>query len=98
MRERFLNVAHVAGLEVHGASAAAGGEYGHASLAAKVVLPLVGIGVPMQFADAARLDGYDGSGDGRRYLEGAGINDAELTAVVAVCGRALHGSKCKIDR
>src|SRR5260370_2112500 len=28
MRERFLNVAHVAGLEVHGASAAAGGEYG----------------------------------------------------------------------
>src|SRR6516225_4124651 len=39
VRKRFLDVPDVAGLEIHGASAATGCENGHAALAAEKILP-----------------------------------------------------------
>ena len=45
----FLDVADVAGLEVHGAGAATGGEDGHAAFAGHEVFPFVGVLVPVEF-------------------------------------------------
>jgi hypothetical protein len=83
IRQRFdivgqglLNVAHVAGFEIHGAGAASGGKDGHAALAREEVLPFVGVRVPVQFANTARLDGDDGGCDRGGYLERARVDDA----------------------
>src|ERR1700721_3535358 len=62
--KRFLDVADVAHFEVHGSGAGAGGEDGHAGFSADVELPLVGIGMPVQFAHTAGADRDDGGADG----------------------------------
>jgi hypothetical protein len=63
------HVADVAGIELLGADAAVGAEHGHAGAAGDVVLPLVGIGVPMWLAQAARFDAHESAGHGGRDRE-----------------------------
>ena len=56
--------ADVTGLVVEGAGVAVGGEDGDARLAAEEEGPLVGVGVPVHFAQAVRVD-RDVGGGGR---------------------------------
>ena len=97
VRERFLDVADVARFEIHGAGAAPGGKNSHAALSGVEVLPLVGIWVPMKFANSTGLDRYD-RGASRGYFECVRVDDADFPAFVALGGRKLHGAKSKIDR
>src|SRR4029077_13619555 len=60
-------------------------------------LPLVGIWVPMKFANSTGLDRYD-RGASRGYFECVRVDDADFPAFVALGGRKLHGAKSKIDR
>jgi hypothetical protein len=60
------DVADVAGLVVERAGLAGGGEHGHPSLARQVVLPFVGVRVPVQLAQASRLDLHQRRGDSLR--------------------------------
>ena len=55
--KRLLDIANVSGLKVHCASAASSSEYGHSSRTADVVLPFIGIGMPVQFAYPSRMHG-----------------------------------------
>src|SRR5206468_5372359 len=79
MRQRLLNVTYIARIEVHCAGTGAGADYCHACFAADVVLPLVGILMPMQFAHTARVHGNDRDGDGGRFFERGGVYDAHLS-------------------
>src|SRR5262249_20924955 len=63
------HVADIAGGELLEAHAAVRSEHAHAGPAGDVVLPLVGVGMPMQLAQAARLDLHDRAGHRRRDRE-----------------------------
>src|SRR6266436_2052658 len=52
MRKRLLYVANVASLEIHGTGVAVSRENRHPSLASHVVLPFIGVFVPVQFAQS----------------------------------------------
>src|ERR1700728_411297 len=93
MRQRLLNIANVSGLKVHGASAASGSENGHSSSTAHVVLPFVGIGMPMQFPYPSRMDGHYGRGNRRGHFELARINNPHLASLGALRNRLLGSSK-----
>ena len=56
------HVAHVARAHVLGARAAVRSEHAQPGAARDVVLPLVGVGVPMHLAQAARLDAHQRAG------------------------------------
>src|SRR5260370_193706 len=45
--QRLEDISNVPGLKVHGAGTASGSEHSHSSSTADVVLPFVGIGMPM---------------------------------------------------
>ena len=77
-RERY--VAHVAGLVVEGAGLAGRGEHGHAPAAADVVLPLVGVRVPMQLAHPARLNLHQRRRDGGSSRKIRRVDDADLAS------------------
>ena len=64
VRQRLLDIANIARFEIHRTSAASRGEDGHSSLPAHEVLPLVGIWMPVQFADPARMHSHDRRRDG----------------------------------
>ena len=55
VRLRLRNVTHIAFLKIHGAGAAARGEHRHAAFAADVVLPFIGVWMPVQFTQAFGL-------------------------------------------
>jgi len=95
--QSFLYVADVAGLEVHGAGAAFGGENGHAALSCHEVLPFVGVLVPMEFTDAAGMDGDDGGGHGGGDFEFGGVHDADFTALGALGDGHFCGAETEID-
>src|SRR5262249_55940555 len=60
------HVADVAGVELFGADAAVRSEHGHTGAAGDIVLPLVGVGMPVRFTQRAGLDLHERAGDGRR--------------------------------
>src|SRR5262245_26402310 len=45
---------------------AVGSEHGHAGAAGDIVLPFVGVGMPVRFTQRAGLDLHERAGDGRR--------------------------------
>src|SRR3954453_21435559 len=98
MRQRLLDVAHIAGFEVHGASAAAGAEYRHSRLTADVVLPLIRVGMPVELTHTAGVDSYDCDRDGRRNFEHARIDDAHLSSARRFRGAVFTGSKRELAR
>src|SRR5580692_4658746 len=53
VRQRLIDVAHVTGVEVHGAGVSASRKYGHTGCALHVVLPLIGVGVPVHLPHSA---------------------------------------------
>src|SRR5208282_5455066 len=95
VRQRFLDVAHVARLEIHGAGSPSGRKNRHASLPSVKILPFIGIRVPMQLAYAPGLQGHH-RGRSCRYLKRARVDDADLPALVFLRGWMVHGAKRKI--
>src|SRR5579863_9650338 len=98
MWRRLLNVTNVSSLEIHRASPATGSEHRHASLATDEVLPLVGVRMPVEFANSAGVYCDDGRGNRGRDFERTRINDTNLAALHALCDRLLQGAKGKIMR
>src|SRR5258708_248627 len=84
MSETLLDKGHVAGSELFGGDAAVRAENGHARAAFDVVLPLVGVWVPMHLADRARLEVLQRAGERGLDREFFGGYDADLTARVNV--------------
>src|SRR5580692_9722443 len=74
------NVADVTRLVVEGARLTARGEDRHAALAREVVLPLVGVRVPVKLADSARFNFDSRSSDCLRDGEIARVGDAYRAA------------------
>src|SRR6266700_4739621 len=68
------NETDIAGTKVEGARLTGSGEHAHARLALDVILPLVGVGVPMQLAHSAGVNLDQGRSD-RANWEVAGIGD-----------------------
>src|SRR5260370_4259618 len=60
MQQRFLHVPDVSRLKVQRASAVASRHHSHASLPTDVILPLVGIGMPVQFPQPSWLNRHHG--------------------------------------
>src|SRR5262249_40437781 len=58
--------ADVAGVELFDADAAVGSEHGHTGAAGNIVLPFVGVGMPVRFTQPTGLDLHECAGDGRR--------------------------------
>jgi hypothetical protein len=56
-------------------------EHAHARLAFDVVLPLIGVGVPVQLAHAAQLDLHQRRGDRLRSRKHTGIGDPHRSAL-----------------
>ncbi len=61
MRKRLLYVANVAFLEIHGTGVAVSCENCHSSFASHVILPFIGILVPVQFAQSSGMDDDPGT-------------------------------------
>src|SRR5262245_12925818 len=76
------DVAHVAGAELDSLRQAAGGEHRHAGAAGNVVLPFVGVGVPVQPAQGAKLERQQRPGHGRRDGGFLGGDDAHGAAAI----------------
>src|SRR4029077_9201448 len=93
----FLDVANIAGLEVHGAGSAPGGEDGHAAFTAHVVLPFVGVLVPVEFADASGMNGDDGGGHGGGDFKFGGVHDADFAAFGALGDGQLRGAETETN-
>src|SRR6202050_2109313 len=74
--------ADIAGLEVGGVGVRAGVEHRHPGGALHVVLPLIGIGVPVQLPHAARLDDDQGGRDRLGRREVGAVGDADAAAAV----------------
>src|SRR5207237_9450799 len=92
------NVSDVTRLVVERAGLTAGGEDAHAPLAGEIVLPFVGVRVPMKLADRARFD-FDSRGRDRfRHAEIARVGDADRTA--SRLGRLLrqHMPRVRLPR
>ncbi len=98
VRKSLLHVAYVAGFEIQGTSPTAGGKNGHSPFTRHVVLPFIGIGMPMQLAQTTRMNGHDRCRNCGRYLEGAGVHDARLATLGAVRNCRLIRAKCEIVR
>src|SRR5260221_13463199 len=60
------HVAYVAGVELFGANAPVRSEYGHARAPRDVVLPFVGIGMPVLLTQRTGLDLHERAGHRRR--------------------------------
>src|ERR1700682_5110987 len=56
MQQGFFHVPDVSRLKVHGASAVTCRDHSHSCLACDVVLPFVGVGVPVQFPQPSRMN------------------------------------------
>src|SRR2546429_5734013 len=74
------NETDIAGAEVEGARLTRSAEHAHACLALDVILPLVGVGVPMQLPHSAGVNFDQGRGD-RANREVAGIGDPHRPAL-----------------
>src|SRR5580658_1620363 len=83
------HIANVSSLKVHGAGAASGSEHGHPSGTADVVLPFVGIGMPVQFAYPSRMNRDYGGCNRGGYFERARIDDPHLASLGALRERLL---------
>ena len=97
MRQGFLNVPDVATLEILGSRPPAGREHRHPPLARIEKLPLIRIGVPVQFAQPARLQRHHRRRRGR-HRKTLRIDDPHFAALVAHRRRIFHRPKRKIDR
>ena len=76
----FRHDADVAGLVVKGAGVAVGGKDGDARLAAEEEGPLVGVGVPVHFAQAVWVDRDMGRGRRLGNWEVGRVSDAHFAA------------------
>src|SRR2546421_383326 len=74
------HVADVAGAEVEGARLPGSTENAHARLALDVILPLVGVRMPMHLAHCAGIDLDQGRCNLSGYREHAGISDPRRSA------------------
>src|SRR5262245_14693864 len=75
------HVSNVAGTEVEGACLTGSAEDAHARLALDVMLPLIGVGVPMQLPHSAWVDLDQGRSDHGGHRECAGIADPHRSAL-----------------
>src|ERR1700691_4642330 len=98
MRQRLQHVAHISRLKIHGTGAASGGEHGHSSLSCNVVLPFVGVGMPVQFANPPRMHRHNRRRDRGGNFELPKIHNAHLAALAALRDRWLRSSESKILR
>src|SRR5215469_1250612 len=98
MRQRLLDIANVPSLKVHRARTPSSSEYRHPSVTADVVLPLVGIRMPMQFANCSRSDRNDRGCDCRRDFEPTRIDNRNRTSLRALRNLHLRLAESKILR
>src|ERR1700739_2571892 len=96
MWQSLLDITHISSLKIHGTSAGSSGKNGHFSRAGYVVLPFVGVGVPVQLAYSSRMDCHDGRCYRRRHFEAAGIDDAHFPSPSALGNRLLGFAKGEI--
>src|SRR5882762_8755014 len=90
--EALLYIADVARAEIVGECSRTRIEYGHSGLTLDVVLPFVGVGVPVELAHAARLDGDERSRNSRGGLEVPAVGDLHHAARgLAHRRQAAHG-------
>ncbi len=76
-----------------------GVEHGHPRLALDVVLPLVGVGVPVHLPDAAGRHGHQRGCDGGGYLEVGAVGDADASAGILLDrGRAAERIDERVGR
>ena len=85
--EALLDVADVAGVEVGGDRGRAGVEHGHPAAALEIVLPLVGVGVPVHGAERPGLDRDQAGGHGLGDAEVAAVGDLHRATGVGAVGR-----------
>jgi hypothetical protein len=69
MGQGFLDVTHVAGFEIHRARTLAGADNGHPRFPADVVLPFVGVRMPVKLAHSAGMHRHNRGGDSCGNLE-----------------------------
>src|SRR4029077_4621033 len=79
--EVALDIADIAGSAVHGHGFRARIEHGHAALALDVILPLVGIRMPMHLANAPRRYGDHSGRHGGRHREIGAVGDMQGAGV-----------------
>ena len=65
MEQGFFNVPDVSLLKVHGAGAVTCGHHSHSSFARDVILPFVGVRVPVQFPQPSGVNRDHGHGNVR---------------------------------
>src|ERR1700676_3126457 len=82
MSEAFLHIADVARAEIRRGRRRTGVEHRHPRFALEVVLPFIGVRMPVQLAHAARLDRDQGGSGCRRYIEIAAVDDLDGPAFV----------------
>jgi len=98
MRQGFLDIANISSLKVHGAGTASCSEHRHSSATADVVLPFVGVRMPMQFADSTGDDGNDRGCDRGGDFEHARIDDRDFATLCTLCNLHLGLAESKILR
>ncbi len=96
VRQSLHNISDVSGFEIQSTSPAAGGKHRHPPLTGHVVLPFIGVWVPVQLPQPARVNGHNRRRNCGRNLERAGIDNPYLTAFHPPCNRGLVGTKREI--
>jgi hypothetical protein len=84
MTEALRHIANITRHELGGRGVWPGVEHRHLSLALDIVLPLVGIRMPVHFAHAARLDRHHYRCNRQRRVEVAGVGDTDRTAGIVL--------------
>src|SRR5580765_6364726 len=85
MQKRLFNVPDVSLLKIHRASAVACGHHRHSPLTRDVILPLVGVGVPVQLPQTSRVYRDHCHRDVSCGLECTRVNDTYLSTFGALC-------------
>src|SRR6266403_334313 len=98
MQQGFFHVPDVSRLKIHGASTVTSRHHSHSSLTRDVVLPFVGVGVPVQLTQPSRVKRDHCHRNISRNLEVARINDAYLSAFRAFGRWHFYGAKSEITR
>jgi len=96
MRQCLLHVAHVASLEIRSSGTRSCCEHRHSSLAADVVLPLVGVRMPVEFTHTSRAHLNNRRRDRCRHFKETGIDNAHVSSFCPLGDGLFREAKSKI--